>query len=178
MSSHAYPMLDTGLVINDELCAYMIKYAYTTFPEDAANNAEVLAALKLSDEDFIAAAKEGTLPDEFTDPGFLADFIETDEDMTDLIRLSSFEGCAETDKDIAKAYELDESQTVYIDFDYTSYGAYISLSKEANLFRQAYSTPADVVDELVSAIGPYGKFVPKDFNMIPLICTIKGVVFG
>lgn len=178
MSSHALPVFDTGLMINDELCAYMIKYAYATSPENVANNAAVLEALKLSDEDFILAAREGTLSDEFTDPGLLADFIEDDEEMKDLIRISCFEGYAETDQDISKAYELDESQTVYIDFDYTSYGAYISLSKEANLFCQAYSTPADVVNELVSAIGPYGKFVPKDFNMIPLICTIKGVVFG
>lgn len=178
MSSHALPVFDTGLMINDELCAYMIKYAYATSPENVANNAAVLEALKLSDEDFILAAREGTLSDEFTDPGLLADFIEDDEEMKDLIRLSCFEGYAETDQDISKAYELEESQTAYIDFDYTSYGAYISLSKEANLFCQAYSTPADVVDELVSAIGPYGKFVPKDFNMIPLICTIKGVVFG
>lgn len=178
MSSHALPVFDTGLMINDELCAYMIKYAYATSPENVANNAAVLEALKLSDEDFTLAAREGTLSDEFTDPGLLADFIEDDEEMKDLIRLSCFEGYAETDQDISKAYELDESQTAYIDFDYTSYGAYISLSKEANLFCQAYSTPADVVDELVSAIGPYGKFVPKDFNMIPLICTIKGVVFG
>lgn len=178
MSSHALPVFDTGLMINDELCAYMIKYAYATSPKNVANNAAVLEALKLSDEEFILAAREGTLSDEFTDPGLLADFIEDDEEMKDLIRLSCFEGYAETDQDISKAYELDESQTVYIDFDYTSYGAYISLSKEANLFCQAYSTPADVVDELVSAIGPYGKFVPKDFNMIPLICTIKGVVFG
>ncbi|RGC58427.1 hypothetical protein DXA94_02740 [Agathobaculum butyriciproducens] len=104
MSQHAYSSSDTGLYINAELCAYLMKAAFKRFPDILADQKdEVKKAFNLPEDEFVAEVY--LLPKEFFDTDMLCDIFEEDEDVNDLMRIGNFEGSAETNDKVAEAIE-------------------------------------------------------------------------
>lgn len=178
MSQHEWSIRDTGLVINDELCAYLMKAAFKRFPDRLDDQYdEVKKAFDLLEDEFAAEAQMHLLPEEFFDTDMLCDIFEEDENMNDLARIGNFEGSAETNDEIAEAYGIGTEQCVSISFHYDERGAYVPLQKAPALFRQPYLNPVEAVAELRESIAEYSEFIPSDFKFAPLVCNINGVIF-
>lgn len=168
MSMRNYPMCDTVFIISEELCAYLIRAELEHFPE-AVQDKETAEALKLTDVEFVKKAKEGTLPEVFTDFSTLIDLNDGGE-IRNLTRLSNFEGTAETIKEVVDT----TSKSVDITYSDDDRAAYVMLEKEASLFRPAYRDPEEIIDEVRSSLADFGQYIPDNFEFAPWICDIKG----
>lgn len=176
MSQHAYSIRDTGLFINAELCAYLMKAAFKRFPNILADqNDEVKKAFNLTEDEFVAEVY--LLPKEFFDTDMLCDIFGEDEGINDLVRIGNFEGSAETNDKVAEAYRMGAEQCICVSFSYDECGAYVHLQKVPALFQQPYLNPMEAVAELRASIAEYSEFIPSDFKFAPLVCDINGVIF-
>lgn len=95
--------------------------------------------------------------------------------------LPAFGGSAETNSEVMETYKLQEhafSREYHQSGFYDDHIMYWPLPKEPKLFSQAYSSPDDIVSEFMNAFKAYLKYLPENYDIARLICTIDGTTFG
>ena len=106
------------------------------------------------------------------------DYSEGEED--DWGYVLSDEGiCDYISEFIGEAQSLEDDGTFTWGDNYTNYNCdtiyYISLSHYPTLFKKAYESMDEVIDELKSKLGEY---LSEDFDYRSRICHISGTYFG
>lgn len=78
-----------------------------------------------------------------------------------------------------EAQEIDDNGTFYWGGDYEGYSGealcYVPLTKYPTLFKRAYNSMDEIVDEFKSKLG---KYLPEDFDYRSKICHICGTYYG
>lgn len=180
MSMQTYPMYDIGIVLV-ELLPYLNKAAMEMYPEQYGLSPEEEKILQMSDADFIDAAKGGSLPLGFYDDEPLHDIFEEDSNTNKTQFVTAFDGSAETNSEVMETYKSQEhafSREYHQSGFYDDHIMYWPLPKEPKLFSQAYSSPDDIVSEFMDAFKAYLKYLPENYDIARLICTIDGTTFS
>ena len=180
MSMRTYSMCDIGIVLV-ELLPYLNKAAMEMYPEQYELSPEKAKFLQMPNADFIGAVKNKSLPLEFYDEYPLYDILKEDTTTERTQFVSAFDGTAKTNREVMGTYESQEnefSREYHESGEYDDHIMYWSLPKEPKLFSQTYSSPDDIVTEFTDAFKAYLKYLPEDYDIARLICTIDGTTFG
>ena len=180
MSMQTDSMYDIGIVLV-ELLPYLNKAAMEMYPEQYGLSPEEGKILQMSGADFIDAAKDGSLPLGFYDDEPLHDIFEEDSNTNKTQFVTAFDGSAETNSEVMETYKSQEhafSREYHQSGFYDDHIMYWPLPKEPKLFSQAYSSPDDIVSEFMDAFKAYLKYLPENYDIAHLICTIDGTTFG
>lgn len=160
MSMSTYGIKDTGLLITDEIAAYIVLAV-----ERENNNVPAAVQSALDDGSFRQKVldKSPEIPEDYLDIAFAHECLE--EKGVGDIYYSAFEGSASTLQLPGNA-ETDLRTWEYDD----DYIAYLP-TKAPNLFKAVYSSPDELVQELRARLEG---ILPKDFDLRPYIADIDG----
>lgn len=155
MSMNSFPINIVGLLIDQELAAYCWKTIET-------KTHSVPKKIKImSREDFISAAKAGTLPDDYGSPMELHE-----EDVGHFC--SGFDGNIKT--------IFPERAIVPIEMDTDDECiAYIKTDKAADLFSAAYESPEALLQSFKDSLS--WADIPEDFDWWAHLVEISGTTF-
>lgn len=159
MSMASYPFVDTGFYIDGEVAAYIMlasDQAAGCVPEEITKLQE--------DGSFATVAKTGGLPSDYCDISVVSECIE------EISYVTSFDGEIST-------LNLDRGDSA-IELSFGDDGlAYIPAAKSAELFKAAYSSPEELLEEFKSFFAAHGVLLPEDFDWWAHIVSIEGTIF-
>lgn len=162
MSMQSYPFVDTAFLIDPETAAYVI----LAYDQKAGEIPDEIRQI-LADGTFAAKAKEGSLPCGYNCPSDAEELL----DNVCVRFASSFTGEVNTlfperaNGPLAETYDDD-------------YIVYILAERKADLFRAAYASPYELLDEFQEAFHRNNVKMPDDYDWWRRIASINGTVYA
>lgn len=159
--SASYPLIDTGFYVDGEVAAYILLATDQTTGIVPGEITELL-----DDGSFVTAAKAGALPCDYTS---VPDAHECIEDIS--CYASEFDGEVLTLFPERTASPIEEA------LGGDDYLVYVPAAKEAELFKAAYQSPEELLEEFKAVFARQGIAFPDDFDWWRHIVSISGTNF-
>lgn len=161
-----YPVQEQACLLIDDLATKLIMMKQ----DQIAGNLPDDVRAVLEQHDPIYAIEHDLLPAEYVkeidDPNFVVDALE--DDVKDLIHMSSFDGSAET----FQAEDITDPLNLSYDDDML---VYVPSSKQASLFHQAYKDLDELEQEYRKIMQPW---LPDNFPFRKYIVNINGTYYA
>lgn len=163
MGMATYPMNDVGFYVDHEVAAYILLAA-----DQATGEVPCEIATLLEDGTFAARAKKGNLPCDYSIPSVAYECYDGAD--TVVTWANEFDGEVSTlfperAKSPIEETLSDESLV------------YVPSAKEAELFKAAYQSPEELLEEFKAAFTDQEIVLPDDFDWWAHVVTIKGTHF-
>lgn len=156
MSMRDYPPAGRYFILDDIAAAFI----HREVDRRDGNLSDELAAM--SDEEFLDAAMQKTLPDDYYDTFDIPDIIEG------VCSCSSFDGHIET------KYPENSRDILSVDMD-DDYIVYVELQYAPSLINSPYDSQEAILDEFKDVLKDY---LPESFDWWRNICDISGTYFA
>lgn len=163
MGMATYPMNDVGFYVDHEVAAYILLAA-----DQAAGEVPCEIATLLEDGTFAARAKKGNLPCDYSIPSVAYECYDCADPV--VTWANEFDGEVSTLFPERAKSPIEETLS-------DEPLVYVPAAKEAELFKAAYQSPEELLEEFKTVFVKYGINFPDDFDWWRRIVSISGTNF-
>lgn len=163
MCMATYPMNDVGFYVDHEVAAYILLAA-----DQAAGEVPCEIATLLEDGTFAARAKKGNLPCDYSIPSVAYECYDCADPV--VTWANEFDGEVSTLFPERAKSPIEETLS-------DEPLVYVPAAKEAELFKAAYQSPEELLEEFKAVFAEQGIAFPDDFDWWRHIVSISGTNF-